>query len=71
MLKTIFDPSIKFQIGIFAPDLILDEWIETWFSSMIYNVKYTLEGFHFKWKNIKGIDAAFPLYITLFSNHLK
>ena len=27
--------------------------------------------FQFRWLNIKGIDAAFPFSIALFSNHLK
>ena len=30
-----------------------------------------LEDFHFRWSNIKEIDGAFPISITLFSNHLK
>ena len=30
-----------------------------------------LEGFQFRWLRIKGIYAALPISITLFSNHLK
>lgn len=30
-----------------------------------------LERFRLRWFKIKGIDAAFPIAITLFSNHLK
>ena len=30
-----------------------------------------LERFQFRWLNIKGIDAAFLILITLFSHHLK
>ena len=33
--------------------------------------KSAKEGFHFRWLNIKGIDAAFHISTTLFSNHLK
>ena len=30
-----------------------------------------LEGFQFRLLKIKGIDASFPILITVFSNHLK
>ena len=30
-----------------------------------------LEGLRFRWLNIKGIDAAFSIAISRFSNHLK
>ena len=29
------------------------------------------EGFHFRWLKIKGLFAAFPISLTLFSNHPK
>ena len=32
---------------------------------------HTLEGFQFRWLLIKGIHAAFPIWGTLFSIHLK
>ena len=30
-----------------------------------------IRGLYFRWLNIKGIDAAFHICMTLFSNHLK
>ena len=38
---------------------------------LVFNATYVLEGFQFRWLSINGIDAAFPISITLFSNQSK
>jgi len=44
------------------------------FENLLWTVSYpkkNSEGFQFRWLKIKGIYIAFPISITLFSNHRK